>query len=105
MAFFLFFPVETPARWRDLNRGVSVSERFLNFVRRFDSPSNCFPSMHVSVAMLTAFHAQAQLGPLVFLFPALIAVSCVYTKQHYLIDLPAGAGLGWMAFCVFQWMG
>ena len=55
--------------------------------------------------MLTALHAQSQLGPSVFLFPALIAVSCVYTKQHYLVDLPAGAALGWMAFRVFQWMG
>jgi hypothetical protein len=105
MAFFVFFPVETPAHWRRLGRGASRSERFLAFVRRFDASGNCFPSMHVSVAMLTALHAQSQLGPTVFLFPGLIAVSCVYTKQHYLVDLPAGAALGWMAFRVFQWMG
>jgi len=105
MAFFLFFPVETPAHWRDINRGRSLSERFLLFVRRFDAPSNCFPSMHVSVAMLSALHAHAQLGPLVFLFPLLIALSCIFTKQHYLLDLPAGAALGWGAFQVFRWMG
>ncbi len=39
------------------------------------------------------------------IFPALIAVSCVFTKQHYLLDLPAGAALGWGAFRIFQWMG
>jgi hypothetical protein len=72
MAFFVFFPVETPAHWRTINRGRSLSERFLLFVRKFDAPSNCFPSMHVSVAMLTALHAYGRLGPLVFLFPALI---------------------------------
>ena len=104
MAFFVFFPVETPPHWRAINRGRTLSERFLLFVRRFDAPSNCFPSMHVSVAMLTALHAHASLGPLVFLFPALIALSCVFTKQHYLLDLPAGAALGWGAFQVFQWM-
>jgi len=105
MAFFLFFPVETPAHWRQLNGGRTRSEKFLLFVRRFDAPSNCFPSMHVSVAMLTAMHAQAQLGPMVFLFPALIALSCVFTKQHYLLDLPAGAALGWTAYQVFLWLG
>lgn len=105
MAFFLFFPVETPTHWRNMNPGRTWSEKFLLFVRRFDAPSNCFPSMHVSVAMLTAMHAQAQLGPLVFLFPALIALSCVFTKQHYLLDLPAGAALGWGAYQVFLWMG
>jgi hypothetical protein len=105
MAFFVFFPVETPPHWRTINRGRSLSERFLLFVRKFDAPSNCFPSMHVSVAMLTALHAHASLGPWVFLFPVLIALSCVFTKQHYLLDLPAGALLGWGAFQVFQWMG
>jgi len=105
MAFFVLFPVETPAHWRSLNQGRSLSEKFLLFVRRFDAPSNCFPSMHVSVAMLTALHAHPMLGPWVFLFPALIALSCIFTKQHYLVDLPAGAALGWGAYQVFLWMG
>jgi membrane-associated phospholipid phosphatase len=105
MAFFIFFPVETPVHWRELNAGRTLSEKFLLFVRKFDAPSNCFPSMHVSVAMLTALHAQAQLGPTVFLFPALIALSCIFTKQHYLLDLPAGAALGWGAYQVFLRMG
>ena len=105
MAFFLFFPVETPPHWREFNRGQSLSERFLRFVHRFDAPNNCFPSMHVSVATLTALHASASLGAAAFAFPALIAASCAFTKQHYLLDLPAGAALGWGAYCVFQWMG
>ena len=105
MVFFLFFPVETPPHWRKYNRGQSLSERFLAFVHRFDAPNNCFPSMHVSVATLTAFHAAASLGNAAFAFPVLIAASCAFTKQHYLLDLPAGAALGWGAYCVFQWMG
>jgi membrane-associated phospholipid phosphatase len=105
MAFFVLLPVATPAHWRDLNRGRSRSEKFLLFVRKFDAPSNCFPSMHVSVAMLTALHGEALLGPGAFLFPLLIAASCVFTKQHYLVDLPAGAALGWGAYQLFLWMG
>ncbi|MBC9250001.1 hypothetical protein A9179_06890 [Pseudomonas alcaligenes] len=101
MGCFTLFPVATPAHWRSINAGQSWSERFLLFVQRFDAPSNCFPSMHVSVAMLTALLAMGALGPWVFLFPLLIALSCTFTKQHYLADLPAGAVLGWLAYQVY----
>lgn len=98
MTFFYLFPVSTPHHWRSINTGRKLSERFLLFVQKFDAPSNCFPSMHVSVATLTALHAVPSLGPLAFAFPVLIALSCVFTKQHYLADLPFGAMLGWLAF-------
>ena len=104
MAFFVLFPVSTPEDWRALNRERGRSERFLAFVRRFDASSNCFPSMHVSVATLTALHLQPALGPWAFVFPALIALSCLFTKQHYVVDLPAGALLGWVAFQCFLWL-
>jgi membrane-associated phospholipid phosphatase len=95
LLIFYLFPVETPRHWRSINTGESLSERFLLFVQRFDGPTNCFPSMHVSVAMMTALHAASTLGPMAYAFPALIAVSCVFTKQHYMIDLVFGALLGW----------
>ena len=98
MAFFVLFPVTTPPHWRAYNRQRSRSERFLALVQRFDARSNSFPSMHVSVAVLTAFHLQPQLGQLALAFPALIALSCLFTKQHYLLDLPAGALLGWLTY-------
>lgn len=102
MIFFVFFPVKTPENWRALNQRRGKSERFLAFVHRFDASSNCFPSMHVSVATLTALHLLAAVGPWVFVFPVLIALSCLFTKQHYVVDLPAGAALGWVSFVFFQ---
>jgi membrane-associated phospholipid phosphatase len=36
-----------------------------------------------------------------WLFPLLIGLSCLFTKQHYVIDLPAGAGLGALAFWIY----
>ena len=101
MAFFVLFPVTTPERWRAFNTRRSASERFLAFVQRFDARSNSFPSMHTSVAMLTALHLQPHLGVAAFAFPALIALSCLFTKQHYVVDLPAGAALGWAVHRVF----
>jgi membrane-associated phospholipid phosphatase len=97
MAFFVLFPVTTPEHWRSFNRQRTLSERFLARVQRFDARSNSFPSMHVSVAMLTSLHLLPYLGALSFAFPLLIALSCLFTKQHYVLDLPAGAALGWFA--------
>ena len=101
MAFFVLFPVATPESWRMINGRHTWSERFLAFVQRLDARSNSFPSMHTSVAMLTALHLQPHLGTWTFLFPVLIGLSCLFTKQHYVVDLPAGAALGWLAYRVF----
>jgi membrane-associated phospholipid phosphatase len=35
-------------------------------------------------------------------FPFLIALSCLFTKQHYVVDVPAGALVGWAAFALFR---
>ena len=102
MLFFLFVPVTTPPHWRAYNRERTLSERFLAVVQRIDAPSNSFPSMHVSVAMLTAMHLVPHLGTMAFAFPLAIALSCLFTKQHYVIDLPAGAVLGWWSFAAYR---
>jgi len=101
MAFFLLFPVCTPETWRKWNTRSNLSERFLAFVQRFDARSNSFPSMHTSVAMLTALYLQPHFGILAFAFPVLIGLSCLFTKQHYVIDIPAGAALGWFTHGFF----
>ena len=102
MTVFLAFPVVTPERWRAHNGRRTLSERFLALVQKFDARSNSFPSMHTSVAMLTALHLYPRLGVWALGFPALIALSCLFTKQHYLIDVPAGAALGWATFQAFR---
>jgi len=104
MGFFLLFPVATPAHWRDSIKGNSKSVRMLKLVQSFDKSSNCFPSMHVSIAMLSAMHfmnSTLELAYWPLLFPFLIALSALYTKQHYIADLLPGAFLGWIAFKVY----
>jgi hypothetical protein len=56
VGFFLILPVETPLDWRALNRRRGMSERFLAFVQSIDGRANCFPSMHCSVASMTALY-------------------------------------------------
>lgn len=104
MAFFVWFPVQTPDEWREQVVGDSLSHRFIRFVQSFDKSSNCFPSMHVSVSTLTAMHLQLNfpfLGSWVWTFPVLIALSALYTKQHYVHDLLPGALVGYGVFHAF----
>lgn len=104
MLFFLFLPVKTPDSWRLHTQGNNLSVRFLNYVQSMDKSSNCFPSMHVSVSTLTACHLfinLPDLGYFIFLFPVIIALSALYTKQHYFWDLLPGAGLGALCFKLF----
>lgn len=106
---FQAYPVRTPEKWRQYNAGESLSMRFLALVHRYDARTNSFPSMHVSVAMLTAMHLVHNLEPLVgyyallsFLFPTLIGISTLFTKQHYFIDIIPGAGVGYIAYEFFS---
>lgn len=101
MIVFILFPVHTPESWRTRDARRNLSERFLAFVQSIDGRSNSFPSMHCSVAMLTALHLLPHLGPAVFAFPVLIGLSCLFTKQHFLIDVPFGLALGWAAYELF----
>ena len=102
MVFFVLFPVATPEEWRTADPRGSWSERLLALVHRFDARTNSFPSMHTSVATLTALHLFEGLGGWVFAFPLLIGLSCLFTKQHYVLDVPAGAALGWACFEIFR---
>ena len=106
MVFFRYYPVETPPEWRDFGESNTLSVRFMKFVQSYDDNTNCFPSMHVSVATLVALHMWTNVGDMVgywpFLFPVLIAFSALWTKQHYLVDVIAGAPLGWLAWFAYE---
>ncbi|MDA0648876.1 MAG: phosphatase PAP2 family protein [archaeon] len=106
MAFFRYYPVETPADWRDFSEIKQTrSVRFIQLVQKYDDNTNCFPSMHVSVATLVAFHIAnnvAEVGNLPFLFPVIIALSALWTKQHYVVDVVAGVVPGWIAWELYK---
>lgn len=107
---FYIFPVRTPHEWRNFDN-KTMSTRLLALVHKYDSASNCFPSMHVSVATLTALHLNNNLSEVIgvtsllsFLFPILIAISTLFTKQHYVIDIPPGAVLGYFSYMSYCYL-
>ena len=105
MPFFLFFPIEVPKEWRLNIKNKNSSEKFLKFIHKYDAPTNCFPSMHISIATLTSLHIimnVPQLKLLAVAFLVLISLSTMYTKQHYFLDIAPGALFGWIAFKLFQ---
>jgi membrane-associated phospholipid phosphatase len=93
---FFFVPVIGP---RPDGQVTNVMFRIL---ASYDRPLNCFPSLHVGLAVYTMLAARWILdgtwrptrNGLLFLgwfWTALIAYAAVATKQHYAIDIPAGA--------------
>lgn len=41
---------------------------------------------------------------LIYLYPVLISLSAIFTKQHYLADIPPGFVFGWLAHAVSGWI-
>jgi membrane-associated phospholipid phosphatase len=56
----------------------------------FDVPANCFPSLHVALAMIAAFFWPDRWRPLAYIWAAAIALSTLTTKQHYAVDVAGG---------------
>jgi len=80
-------------------------------VVRMDQPINCIPSLHAGMtvyAMLYAARILAADPPPVrnimlvlgWIWAALILYATLATKQHYFLDLPAGAMLAWVSHWV-----
>ena len=69
-----------------------------------DPPYNCFPSLHVAhsfVSALAAFRVHRRVGQAALVAATLVALSTLFTKQHYVLDVVAGTALGAVAYVAF----
>jgi membrane-associated phospholipid phosphatase len=99
---FLVYPTVAPRPASVVGQGFAVWG--LRFLYSADPPYNCFPSLHVAhsfVSALTCYRAQRAVGIAASLCASLVAVSALYSKQHYLLDIVAGVFLAWVACVVF----
>lgn len=69
-----------------------------------DVQYNCFPSLHVAqcfLAALTCYRVHRGVGLVTGLWASLVGLSTLYTKQHYVVDVIAGAFLACAAYLAF----
>lgn len=69
-----------------------------------DTAYNCFPSIHVGhsfVSALACFRVHRGVGQIALLFACLVALSTLFIKQHYALDLLGGAVLAALGYVLF----
>jgi membrane-associated phospholipid phosphatase len=92
LSFLIFFiyPTTIP---RIPQNGAGLTMKAFAVLYSLDSPTNCFPSLHISLAWLSAIgvaQEHKKLGVFVGLWTVLISISTMSTKQHYVIDVLGG---------------
>jgi membrane-associated phospholipid phosphatase len=101
-ACFLLYPTSAPRPHKVIGHGFAVWG--LRFLYDADPPYNCFPSLHVAhsfVSALACHRVHRTLGLVAVSCASLVAMSTLFTKQHYLADVIAGICLGLVAYAVF----
>lgn len=100
VALFISYAIALPI-WYFLPNGVkrphvsgdSLFHRMVRYVHRYDEDGNGLPSAHVYVALICAHYlviGYPQYALLSILAGLLISISTLFTKQHYIIDVPGG---------------
>jgi membrane-associated phospholipid phosphatase len=97
---FLFYPTVYPRPLLPADPLWGETFLFLHFL---DQPTNCFPSLHVSMTLIAA----ASMRPLSrgwrslgWIWALAICLSTLTTKQHYVWDVLGGVAIAWVAFAV-----
>lgn len=84
--------------------GEGLTVATFRLLREVDLPTSCLPSMHVAgsvLAALSLWQSHRRLAYVWLVWAAAIGASTLTAKQHYVIDIAAGAvsaGLAWFAF-------
>jgi membrane-associated phospholipid phosphatase len=101
MAIFMLWPITYPRAAFPLPADASaLATALVTFCRNADRAVNCLPSLHVSTVTmcLLTLHRCTSWGrrifPLLLLAGLGMIVSTMTFKQHYLLDVIAGAALG-----------
>jgi membrane-associated phospholipid phosphatase len=96
---FLLYPTVAPRP--EVVAGESFTAWALRIAYDSDPPHGCFPSLHVAysfVAALTCYRVHRGVGGAALVWAALIGFSTLYIKQHYVVDVIAGAAAAVAAY-------
>ncbi len=101
-AGFLLYPTAAPRPAEVTGAGFAAWS--LRLAYDIDPPYNCFPSLHVAysfVAAFTCYRVHRGVGIAAAVWAALIGLSTLFTKQHYVADVIVGALLAYPAYLLF----
>lgn len=99
---FLLYPTFAPRPDKVIGDGFAVWG--LRALYNSDPPYNCFPSLHVAhsfVSALACYRVNRNLGLIAMSCASLVAISTLFTKQHYVADVIAGVLLALVAYAIF----
>jgi membrane-associated phospholipid phosphatase len=100
--FFILYPTVAPRPPRVIGQGFAAWG--LRALYSSDPPYNCFPSLHVAhsfVSALACYRVHRRVGIVAVVCAALVALSTLFTKQHYILDVIAGVILAFTAYAIF----
>lgn len=101
-AVFLLYPTAAPAHAK--LTGDDFTDVLLRGLYGSDVPYNCFPSLHVAQCYLAArccHKVHRRTGLVSYVWATLVALSTLYTKQHYAADVLAGTALAFAVSHLF----
>lgn len=76
----------------------------LGFLYAADTRFNCFPSLHVAHSFISALvcrRVHRGVGRVCLLAAAMVGISTLFTKQHYVLDVVSGVALAIAASALF----
>ena len=86
--FFWFMPVKMIRP--DMTAASGIMSVITKYYYLIDNPTNCFPSLHVAyplVGTTVMWNYKRMWGYLMLFLTALIAISVILVKQHYIMDV------------------
>ena len=95
-AFYVFLQTYID---RPVLAGDDLFTRMIRDIYASDQPYNDFPSLHASLSTIFAIHwlrLDRRIGVPIAIWAALIVVSTVFVKQHYVPDVVAGVALAYV---------
>ena len=86
----------------------NISGKMIKLFQKTCKPYGNFPSMHVALSVpvvgINYMVIGTTVGNITLLWAILIALSTLYTKQHYILDVLAGVIGGALIFSLTYWL-